>query len=39
VSLGEEGLIAYNEVKRPSEGYWERIKEEDGRVTGVRELL
>jgi hypothetical protein len=29
-----EGSTAHDEVKRPSEGYWERIKEEDSRAAG-----
>jgi hypothetical protein len=33
--LGGEGSMAHNGVKRPSEGYWERIKEEEeGRAAG-----
>jgi hypothetical protein len=31
---GGEGSTAHDEVKRPSEGCWERIEEEDGRAAG-----
>jgi hypothetical protein len=29
-SAGGEGSMAHDEVKRPSEGCWERIEEKDG---------
>jgi hypothetical protein len=39
VGLGGEGPTAHDETLRPSEGCWERIKEEDGRAAGEDELL